>query len=106
MVYRRKFSRPPRSDLAHRKGIPWFTPENYARVLDIVLDHGELPASYDDWRESAERDKRDWNCRGNLAVPVDVNPDQYVAWCETQGFDPRRNFLKRFAEFRACGKLQ
>lgn len=105
MAYRRRVSRPPRTDFGHRHGIPWFSPENYARIREIVIDHEDLPLSFDDWRERAENQKSYWNRRNDLAVPVDIDPDQYVAWCGAQGFDPRRNFLKRYAEFRAYGKL-
>jgi hypothetical protein len=93
----------PRSDPIHRHAIPWFGPEEYARICQIVLDPRSFPFEYDRWRETAERDERYWKRRGELVVRVKIDPDELLAWCAERKVEPNRNAIETFAFERTVG---
>lgn len=104
MTYRTRFI-PPRRRPPLLWPIKRCSAQNYARLLEIIEDHRHLPASYDQWCQAAEHDERYAKRLGHLPVPVEIDPQAYIAFCAAHGFDHRQNFLGRFVEFRVTGKL-
>lgn len=89
----------------HRHPIARFTPENYARFHQVVLDTRGFPLSYDEFNERAKREERDSNRRGNLPVYVDIDPDAFLAWCEEIGTEPNMDSLKGYLARKAAPSL-
>ena len=94
-------------NLTLRSGLAWFeTPENYARILEIMGHPEDMTRSYDRWREVTENKERSLK-RGGRFMPIRVviDPDKFVAWCAARSMQPDRNALSHFVEI-STGRIR
>lgn len=68
-------------------GISWYKPEMYASCLDIFDDRNDLPDSFDEWRELAERTEQQFTAQGMRTVRAIIDPATFPRWCSENGFE-------------------
>ena len=67
-------------------GIGWYKPETYAQCLEIFDDRDDLPVSFEDWKQLAERTEQQLAAQGMKTVHVEIDPTTFLAWCRENGF--------------------
>lgn len=87
----------------YRAGIPWFEPEEYARILEVMLYPPDMSRDYERWRDLAENSERNTKRNGHLAVRVVVHPDELIGWCAANAVQPSGNAIRQFVNERATG---
>lgn len=89
-------------------GIPWYTEQNYPRILEVMEDAHLLPSTYAEWRERAEAVHRDLERQRVIVYRVDIDPDSFAAWCRARGLNVdasgRSEFANQHAAFMARQK--
>ena len=69
-------------------GFIWYKRENYDRLLAMFDDRDNLPATYDEWLVRAECGRKDQESKGVRVLCVDIDPDEFAAWCKAKGMKP------------------
>ena len=70
-------------------GIAWFKDEiAYHRALAIFKDPQDMPTSFEEWKSLVEKQCELVKAGGNIALRVELDPDQFVGWCAVHGFEP------------------
>ncbi len=62
-------------------GIAWYRREDYRRILEIMEDAAELPATYDEFLAMFARGERMLKAAGRIVVRAQIEPDKFIAWC-------------------------
>ncbi len=62
-------------------GIPWYRKRDYARIVSLMADTGQLPKSYERWRERAERLERSLRAAGRRSMRALIEPKAFARWC-------------------------
>jgi hypothetical protein len=91
-------------------GIAWFKDEAaYRRALAIFIDSGNMPASFEAWKDLVEKEVALIKGSGNIAVRADIDAETFPGWCAAHGF--RANSQGRIAyvnqvvlEYRKTGQ--
>lgn len=68
-----------------RVGLPWYAPAHYEALRQSLTDGGNLPEQYEAWRVSTEQVERVVQQSGVEVVRVPIEPDAFMAWCESAG---------------------
>lgn len=89
-----------------RYGVPWFEPEEYTRILEIMDYPSDMSRDYDRWRELAENDESRTKGKSIFLVRVVVHPEEFVGWCTSNAVKPDRGALKGFVYERATGAIE
>ena len=66
-------------------GIAWYRPDNYRRVLEIMVDREDLPGSFIEWRKRAEKALRQLKRQGHIVVRIPLDADEFEQWCRESG---------------------
>jgi hypothetical protein len=69
-------------------GIAWYYRGDYPRILRIMTDADDLPATYDAWIRSAEQVERQLKRNGLAVMHVIIEPDAFLDWCRSRGIAP------------------
>ena len=86
MVKNRKHKsteRPGTADVV--SGVAWYRAEQWSRLLEVSVDHSELEGTYDEWQAMATKGLADLARAGVWARKVDVDVDELVEWCRSEG---------------------
>lgn len=67
-------------------GITWYTPETYARCLEIFEDAADQHDTFDAWLGTATKTEKDVRRQGLRVVRAEIDPDTFPAWCAANGF--------------------
>lgn len=86
---------------ASAAGIPWYTRNNYNRILEVMEDRHALPPTYDQWLHRAEAVFEKLKDNGFAVYRVDIDPDSFVAWCRARGLNVDSNARTEFANEHA-----
>lgn len=62
-------------------GIAWYQREHYAALRELFVDGHQLPISYDQWLQQAERLVRELTSRGQTVIKADIDPQHFPTWC-------------------------
>ena len=62
-------------------GIPWYRKRDYARIVSLMADTGQLPNSYERWRYRAERLERALRAAGKTSMRALIEPKAFARWC-------------------------
>lgn len=62
-------------------GMAWYGRQDYARILDVMVDRNRLAGTYDAWLASAEQVAGEVERSGVEVRRVLIEPDGFVAWC-------------------------
>lgn len=68
-------------------GLPWYLRQDYPRILDIMEDAENLPATWFEWNKKAERHQRDAERQGHIVIRAVIDPDDFPDWCRTRGLN-------------------
>ena len=67
-------------------GIAWFRPEDYETLLAMFADRDDVPDTYEDWIQKAERFTNQLKRNGQAYQKVIIDPKTFPAWCAARGF--------------------
>ena len=85
--------------LNHIIGILWFKDEvKYRRALELFTDSKNMPATFADWKALVEREHEEIKRAGNIALLVDFDPEAFIAWCRSRGFQADSQARTGYAE--------
>jgi len=85
-------------------GMVWYKREDYDRIRSICDDGDHFHATYDEWLEEAEACRKHLEGEGIKIVTADLDPDRFLALCNTKKMRPNasaRNWLAHDAAHRA-----
>jgi hypothetical protein len=91
-------------------GVAWFTDEpTYRKGLEIFADRENMPATFADWKALVERQCQLIKESGNMALRAEIDPEAFVHWCQSRGFQPDARGRTAFAnhiviEYQKTGK--
>ena len=66
-------------------GIAWYRAEQWPQLLEVAADRTELERTYDEWQAVAKTALVDVARAGVSARKVEVDVNELVAWCHSQG---------------------
>lgn len=78
-------------------GMPWYSAENYGRILDVMEDAAKLPATFEDWLKAAELGFRRLTGEGHVVVRAEIDADEFVGWCRSKGLNVDSHARNQFA---------
>ena len=80
-------------------GVVWFNDElAYRRALAIFTDSKNMPATFEDWKTLVGRQLAEIKRAGNTALRADFDPDTFIDWCNSRGFQANSAARTAFAE--------
>lgn len=83
----------------HIIGILWFKDElKYSRALELFTDSRNMPATFADWKVLIERELEEIKHADNTALLVDFDPEPFIAWCRSRGFQADSQARTGYAE--------
>lgn len=90
----------------HNTALPWYTAEDYVRVLELLPPSEEYPAiTYDEWLERLERCEKAVLNNGAIPVRIPVDPVAFKSWCDGQKKPLSRDMLNAFIMVKLGNKL-
>lgn len=66
-------------------GIAWYRPDQWTRLRKVAADPDVLEETYDEWRTLAEQAMSDMRTHGIDAHTVDIDVEELLIWCQTNG---------------------
>ncbi len=66
-------------------GVAWYRPEQWPRLLEASVDRSKLERTHDEWRTLATKLLADLARDGVWAQKVDVDVDELIEWCRSEG---------------------
>jgi hypothetical protein len=84
-------------------GIPWYTRETYADVVEVMADRRHLPGTFEAWLAVAERNVKDYEIQGLTVRRVQMDARIFLQWCDLLSFRPVAHARSVFAEQQARG---
>ena len=85
-------------DRPRRVGLPWYEPQHYALLRQILSDGAKLPVHYEAWRVSTEQVEQVVQSSGVDVIRVPIEPDAFTAWCERRDSAMDSAARTRYAE--------
>jgi hypothetical protein len=82
-------------------GIPWYSRESYAGVVEVMADRRHLPARFEEWLARAERNVKDYETQGLTIKRVQIDARIFLQWCKLLSFRPDAHARSVFAEQQA-----
>ena len=70
---------------AHNIAIAWYRPDQWNLLLTRSEDAKDLETSHAEWLANAQETLDELRRAGLNAIPVDVDVEALVLWCETSG---------------------
>jgi hypothetical protein len=87
-------------------GLSWYLEKDYGRILKIMEDADKLPATYGQWRSSAERGERGLKDKGHIVVRAIIDPEEFAAWCRERALKLDANGRIAFASWVALQQVK
>ena len=79
--------------------IVWFKDESaYRRAREIFTDSENMPATFENWKTLVKRQLDEIKGAGNIAIHADLDPETFVGWCNSRGFQANSQGRTAFAE--------
>jgi hypothetical protein len=66
-------------------------------LREIAADPEKLEQTYEEWMDNAERALRGMREAGMCVQKVDVEVEELLAWCQTQGLDVKASARAHYA---------
>ncbi len=91
-------------------GIVWFKNESaYRRAREMFTDSQNMPATFENWKALVKRELEEIKSSGNIAIRADFNPETFMDFCRSRGFQANSQARTAFAEhvvleYRKTGK--
>ena len=84
--------------LSYIVGIVWFKDEIvYRRALEIFTDSENMPATFKGWETLVNRELEEIKRTGNIAMRADFDPETFIDWCTSRGFQANSQARTAFA---------
>jgi hypothetical protein len=85
--------------LSYVVGIVCFKDEAaYRRAREIFTDSKDMPDTFEDWKTLVKRELEEIRRAGNIAIRADFDPETFLDWCGSRGFQPNSQARTAFAE--------
>ncbi len=85
--------------MSYLVGILWFNDKSaYRRALEIFTDSQNMPDTYEDWKALVDRQLAEIKRTGNIAIRADFDPESFMGWCISRGFQANSQARTAFAE--------
>lgn len=82
-------------------GIVWFQPEHYGRLTAMFEDHFGIDSTYEEWLYAAECRRQSLERAGVRVLCVELDPDEFPAWCRAMGLRLNAESRKAYATYIA-----
>ena len=66
-------------------GVAWYRRQQWDRLREISADKDTLEETYDEWKANAESRIPDLERDGYVLHKVDIDVDELLRWCDSQG---------------------
>ncbi len=86
-----------RSAKTKKVALPRFQREHWDRWLEVAADRESWKASFDEWQSEAEGRAERLRAVGLKIVWIDLEPDSFVEWCNSRGYENDVEARNRFA---------
>jgi hypothetical protein len=80
----------------------WIRRDDYGRFLDICSDADQLPPTYEKWLYRTDKHLKRLTRRGREIIKVEVDLDEFVAWCRSKGLNVDGNARSEYANVVAA----
>ena len=87
---------PPRGS-AKRVALPRLQREHWPRWLEIAQDRESWKASFEEWQDEVEARAERLKRAGLEVVWIDLEPEPFIAWCQSRGYPNDAESRNRFA---------
>ncbi len=78
-------------------GMPWYTRDNFPRILAVMSDSDRLHETFDEWEKAAKQGEAGFKASGRIIVRANLDPDEFVAWCAERDLDTNASARNQFA---------
>jgi hypothetical protein len=86
-------------------GMPWYRKADYARLRASFADGARLHQTYAEWSAAARATEAHLAAQGHRVVRVEIEPEEFVAWCSALNVVPDSEARMRYAnEFASLDK--
>jgi hypothetical protein len=82
-------------------GMSWYRRQDYQRILEIMQDAANLPATHDKWRMAAELAEHQLKHNGYIVVHTIIDPEKFTVWCRERGLKLDADARGKFANWVA-----
>jgi hypothetical protein len=62
----------------------WYRREDYERIRSIMDDGPKMPATFDEWEQTAKSQLARVAKTGIKIQPITLKPDEFLAYCKAQ----------------------
>ncbi len=69
-------------------GVPWYRKGDYARLRALFVDGARLHETYGGWLVPARATEAHLVAQGHRVVRVEIEPEEFVAWCSAHDVAP------------------
>ncbi len=87
-------------------GVAWYRPEQWERFREVSEDVENLEETYDAWLQTAERMIRDGIPADLHVEKVDIDVEEVLAWCNTNGLPMNATSRSRYVSERVRQKYE
>ena len=87
---------PPRGS-AKQVGLPRFQKEHWPRWLEIADDRETWRTTFEEWQQEVEARAGRLREAGLEVVWIDLEPESFLVWCKSRGYDNDAEARNRFA---------
>ncbi|WP_051414839.1 hypothetical protein [Pseudomonas sp. QTF5] len=88
-------------------GMLWFrNTAQYAEYIAIFEDSTVMPTSYSKWQKRATEMYENILRKGGVVIKVHASPDEFRAWCVSNGKGLNADGRMGFAAFKAAEKIR
>jgi hypothetical protein len=90
----------------HLAALFWIRQPDYARYRELCDDRDNLPAKYEKWVYAANKAFDQFQRQGLNVIKVEVDLDQFVAWCRSKNLDIDGRTRTRYANEIAAAQFK
>lgn len=84
----------------------WIRREDYPRYLSLCVDAANLPPTHEKWLYAANKGVERLSRAGIEVFRVEVDLDEFVAWCRTKGLNVDSEARTSYANEIAATQLR
>jgi len=85
-------------------GIAWYKSQDYETLKRLFIDGDNLPTTYGEWLQSAERVVNQLRRDGHAFQKVYIDPETFSAWCAARDLELDANARTRFSAESVSGR--
>ncbi|MBF9195923.1 hypothetical protein [Microvirga terrestris] len=78
-------------------GLPWYRPEHYQRIREMMSDRHNLASTYESWLAAAENNEAVGRATGLQVRRILIEPEAFAGWCAERNVEPdsaaRRDYV-------------